>query len=152
VDVGIALVVMAAAVAMAFAVYYRRRDKQARHHSDLELTGSQYVPLDGSSMMVSGAGSSSGSRGSTGPLAVAKMSKDPNQRHPWQLQYSELKVGEMIGAGSFGMVFKGSLKQQVVAIKRMNLSSDPDARATEMNSANQEMTLLWDLRHPNILR
>jgi serine/threonine protein kinase len=70
---------------------------------------------------------------------------DPNH------QYKQIKMGQRIGSGAFGQVFNGHYGDQPCAIKEMSLSDDPEKFQNELRSAREEMQILWELRHPNVL-
>jgi serine/threonine protein kinase len=130
---GITLVVLIAAFGFGLAWRYHKQNKDLRHHSDLQMTDLNSYKLMGESAISAGSSTAS---------------KEP----PWKLKYAELEVGAVIGAGSFGRVFKGTHNHQEVAIKQIVLSIDSEERDAQLSSATQEMYLLWDLKHPNILK
>jgi hypothetical protein len=69
---------------------------------------------------------------------------------PWQINFGKVQLGKRIGSGAASTVFEGLYDdaQQPVAIKRMLLSIDEETRRTEIKSAQVEMQILWELRHP----
>jgi serine/threonine protein kinase len=75
-------------------------------------------------------------------------------KQPWLIDFAQLRLGKAIGSGASGTVFDGTYDettQQPVAIKRISLSADEEARRKELISAQKEMKLLWELRHPHLL-
>ena len=68
-----------------------------------------------------------------------------------QINFSELKLEEVIGIGGFGKVYKGILSGYEVAVKaaRQDLSDDI---SEVLASVKQEAKLFWLLDHPNIVQ
>eukprot|EP00698_Gefionella_okellyi_P023434 TRINITY_DN8010_c0_g1_i1.p1 TRINITY_DN8010_c0_g1~~TRINITY_DN8010_c0_g1_i1.p1 ORF type:complete len:1195 (-),score=251.45 TRINITY_DN8010_c0_g1_i1:279-3863(-) len=62
-------------------------------------------------------------------------------------RWEELQLGECIGRGSFGSVFKATLWSTTVAVKQLHLADGPDQAATFA----QEVQTLRGLRHPHIV-
>ncbi|GAB1609486.1 mitogen-activated protein kinase kinase kinase 11-like isoform X1 [Argonauta hians] len=68
---------------------------------------------------------------------------------PLEIDFSELKLEDVIGVGGFGKVYRGSWKQEEVAVKLAR--QDPDEPVTErMENVHQEAKLFWLLNHKNI--
>uniref|UniRef100_A0A914Z2Y5 Raf homolog serine/threonine-protein kinase n=1 Tax=Panagrolaimus superbus TaxID=310955 RepID=A0A914Z2Y5_9BILA len=65
----------------------------------------------------------------------------------WELGQSEINIGPKIGSGSFGTVFKGYYYGDV-AIKVLNV---PDPTPTLLKAFRNEMALLRNTRHTNVL-
>jgi hypothetical protein len=132
-------------LALLLILYYRRQNQRMRHHSDLDLKDMLSEPLLGESLPKE--------RG-TAVEMVTSMWKDTSStttiQQPWQINFAKLNLGKRIGAGAYGMVFEGVYNEgrQPVAIKRLLLSIHEEARATEIKSAQSEMKILWELRHP----
>ena len=86
-----------------------------------------------------------------------------------QVSYSDLKVGRVLGQGSFAQIFKGKLEEKTIAIKQLLLSKpiishfdDTESinlkleKIREMekstyNSLRNELRVLSKLEHPNLL-
>ncbi|XP_021675730.2 mitogen-activated protein kinase kinase kinase 3 [Hevea brasiliensis] len=71
-----------------------------------------------------------------------------------QNMQSNWKKGKLIGRGTFGLVYAGfnSENGQMCAIKEVRIISD-DQNSTEcLKQLNQEIALLSELSHPNIVR
>uniref|UniRef100_A0A667XKI0 Mitogen-activated protein kinase kinase kinase n=1 Tax=Myripristis murdjan TaxID=586833 RepID=A0A667XKI0_9TELE len=66
------------------------------------------------------------------------------------IDFSELLLEEVIGAGGFGKVYKGVWRGEEVAVKAARQDPDEDISATA-ESVRQEARLFWMLRHPNII-
>ncbi|KAK7499721.1 hypothetical protein BaRGS_00009062 [Batillaria attramentaria] len=64
----------------------------------------------------------------------------------WVIQKHDLHIGESIGKGDFGDVFKGTYKGQAVAIKQLK---DKDRGE---QSFLQEASVMTSLRHDNLVR
>jgi hypothetical protein len=155
-------------------VYYRRRNNKARHYSDLDIGGLLDEPLlaDGERRLRSGStkgaeswwkgGFSKKDRAGSADLTTTDLfstinalaSRDQADRlhkSAWQIPYSKMKMQKRIGTGAFGLVFDGFYGEQPVAIKEMTLSDDPETFKSELQSCREEMNILWELRHPNVL-
>ncbi|GAM19521.1 hypothetical protein SAMD00019534_026960 [Acytostelium subglobosum LB1] len=66
-----------------------------------------------------------------------------------EIDITEIKLGERIGKGNFGEVFKGQWRGAVVAIKKL-----PAHNITEsvMREFHREIDLMKNLRHPNVIQ
>uniref|UniRef100_A0A8C2ZX27 Mitogen-activated protein kinase kinase kinase n=1 Tax=Cyclopterus lumpus TaxID=8103 RepID=A0A8C2ZX27_CYCLU len=69
---------------------------------------------------------------------------------PLEIDFSELLLNEVIGAGGFGKVYKGVWGREEVAVKAARQDPDEDISATA-ECVRQEARLFWMLRHPNII-
>uniref|UniRef100_A0A3Q3WVE4 Mitogen-activated protein kinase kinase kinase n=1 Tax=Mola mola TaxID=94237 RepID=A0A3Q3WVE4_MOLML len=69
---------------------------------------------------------------------------------PLEIDFSELHLEEVIGAGGFGKVYRGVWQRDEVAVKAARQDPDEDISATA-ESVRQEARLFWMLRHPNII-
>ncbi|XP_076846374.1 mitogen-activated protein kinase kinase kinase 10 [Brachyhypopomus gauderio] len=69
---------------------------------------------------------------------------------PLEIDFSELCLEEVIGAGGFGKVYRGVWRGEEVAVKAARQDPDEDISATA-ESVRQEARLFWMLRHPNII-
>ncbi|XP_069043919.1 mitogen-activated protein kinase kinase kinase 10 [Lepisosteus oculatus] len=69
---------------------------------------------------------------------------------PLEVDFSELQLEEVIGAGGFGKVYKGLWRGEEVAVKAARQDPDEDISVTA-ESVRQEARLFWMLRHPNII-
>ncbi|KAG7333840.1 hypothetical protein KOW79_002247 [Hemibagrus wyckioides] len=72
-------------------------------------------------------------------------------RDPLNIPFSELVLEEIIGVGGFGKVYRGTWREQEVAVKAARQDPDEDITATA-ESVKQEAKLFAMLRHPNIIR
>ncbi|KAJ8247999.1 hypothetical protein GJAV_G00237020 [Gymnothorax javanicus] len=70
---------------------------------------------------------------------------------PVQIIFSELVLEEIIGVGGFGKVYRGTWRDQEVAVKAARQDPDEDITATA-NSVKQEAKLFSMLQHPNIIK
>lgn len=68
-----------------------------------------------------------------------------------EIDYSELKLEEVIGVGGFGKVYRGFWKDQEVAIKATRHDPDEDISVT-IDNVRQEANLFWLLDHENIVQ
>uniref|UniRef100_A0A3Q4G8Z4 Mitogen-activated protein kinase kinase kinase n=1 Tax=Neolamprologus brichardi TaxID=32507 RepID=A0A3Q4G8Z4_NEOBR len=69
---------------------------------------------------------------------------------PLEIDFSELLLEEVIGAGGFGKVYKGVWRGEEVAVKAARQDPDEDISVTA-ESVRQEARLFWMLRHANII-
>jgi serine/threonine protein kinase len=70
----------------------------------------------------------------------------------WMINFSELELGERLGAGSYGEVVRGRWRGTEVAVKSYHESmhlADVDSLARK--EFESEVSMLSSLRHPNIL-
>ncbi|XP_062484199.1 mitogen-activated protein kinase kinase kinase 11-like [Pezoporus occidentalis] len=79
-----------------------------------------------------------GSRSPSPPLPCAE---------PARAAFAELRLEELIGAGGFGRVFRGTWRGEVVAVK----AARGDAGAAGAASLRREARLYARLRHPNVV-
>uniref|UniRef100_A0A3Q3K721 Mitogen-activated protein kinase kinase kinase n=1 Tax=Monopterus albus TaxID=43700 RepID=A0A3Q3K721_MONAL len=70
---------------------------------------------------------------------------------PVQIPFNELVLEEIIGVGGFGKVYRGTWKDQEVAVKAARQDPDEDITATA-SSVKQEAKLFSMLQHPNIIK
>ncbi|KAM7385390.1 hypothetical protein PAMP_001476 [Pampus punctatissimus] len=70
---------------------------------------------------------------------------------PVQIPFGELVLEEIIGVGGFGKVYRGTWKDQEVAVKAARQDPDEDITATA-GSVKQEAKLFSMLQHPNIIK
>jgi len=66
----------------------------------------------------------------------------------WELSEDEVEVTERIGAGNFGEVFRGRLWGSDVAVKLMRAT---EVTSKEVESLQDEVDILAQLRHPNVV-
>ncbi|XP_026134840.1 mitogen-activated protein kinase kinase kinase 21-like isoform X2 [Carassius auratus] len=81
--------------------------------------------------------------------AVGTRKSDPSA--PVRIPFSELVLQEIIGVGGFGKVYRGTWKDQEVAVKAARQDPDEDIKATA-DSVKQEAKLFSMLQHPNIIK
>ncbi|KAK5854198.1 hypothetical protein PBY51_015289 [Eleginops maclovinus] len=70
---------------------------------------------------------------------------------PINIPFSELVLEEIIGVGGFGKVYRGTWKDQEVAVKAARQDPDEDIAATA-GGVKQEAKLFSMLQHPNIIK
>lgn len=95
--------------------------------------------------------SQSEQRGSEAALAAAASGrKTPRMDPRFEIQPHEVRFGNQIGSGGFGIVFRGKFRGETVAIKKIHAHAlnNPSSIA-EFRS---EVAVLCTLQHPNILR
>lgn len=69
---------------------------------------------------------------------------------PDELDFRELSLGEIIGVGGFGKVYRGTWRGGLVAVKAARQDPDEDISVTAQN-VRQEARLFAMLTHPNII-
>ncbi|XP_030074473.1 mitogen-activated protein kinase kinase kinase 11 isoform X2 [Microcaecilia unicolor] len=70
--------------------------------------------------------------------------------HLPEVDFDELRLEEVIGAGGFGKVYRGNWRGEPVAVKAARQEPDEDIGATA-EKVKQEARLFAMLRHPNII-
>jgi predicted outer membrane repeat protein len=137
--------------AISTAVYYRKKLRKARHHSDIRLTDMDLgEPLlqDGEDRKNSIADEYRERGGSVVEMvrSLWKVDTETNnsaQAENWQIEYKQLKFNQRIGTGAYGAVFDGVYgdTKLPVAIKRITLSADPDKNKGEIKQAQTEVSM-----------
>uniref|UniRef100_A0A8C4Q5Y7 mitogen-activated protein kinase kinase kinase n=1 Tax=Eptatretus burgeri TaxID=7764 RepID=A0A8C4Q5Y7_EPTBU len=74
----------------------------------------------------------------------------PTLISPAEIHFHDLRLQEIIGAGGFGKVYRGSWNNLEVAVKAARHNADEDIGAT-LDSVRQEAKLFSMLRHTNII-
>ncbi|PRW59026.1 Serine threonine- kinase CTR1 [Chlorella sorokiniana] len=67
----------------------------------------------------------------------------------WEIAFSELQVGDFLGSGSFGAVFKAQWQETAVACKLLGTTGVAVLSSQTVEELHKEATLLLSLRHPN---
>jgi serine/threonine protein kinase len=80
-------------------------------------------------------------------LVVAVVRKG-KKHDDWEIRYDELEVGEHLGTGGFGEVYRATWKGTEVAVKVM--ASDRISKEME-KSFKDEVRVMTSLRHPNVV-
>ncbi len=86
----------------------------------------------------------------TKPEVVDQLSPDGHETIPFEIDFEELELEEVIGVGGFGKVYKGLWRGQEVAVKAARQDPDEPISDTQEN-VRQEAKLFWLLNHPNIV-
>lgn len=79
-----------------------------------------------------------------------ELSSVMNDIQPLEISFSELELEELIGVGGFGKVYRGTWKNEEVAVKAARQDSDEDISVT-IENVRQEAKLFWLLQHENIV-
>ncbi|XP_029468030.1 mitogen-activated protein kinase kinase kinase 11 [Rhinatrema bivittatum] len=82
------------------------------------------------------------------PLPGAGPEGEPGR--PPEVDFGELRLEEVIGAGGFGKVYRGSWRGEPVAVKAARQDPDEEIGATA-ERVRQEARLFAMLQHPNII-
>lgn len=90
-------------------------------------------------------------RGSKAALAAAASGrKTPRMDSRFEIEPHEVRFGNQVGSGGFGVVFKGKFRGETVAIKKIHAHAlNNSSSIAEFRS---EVAVLCTLEHPNILR
>ena len=72
-----------------------------------------------------------------------------DQDRPFEVEFDELDLEEVIGVGGFGKVYRGIWKGEEVAVKAARQDPDEPISVTVEN-VRQEAKLFWLLNHTNI--
>ncbi|XP_070578982.1 mitogen-activated protein kinase kinase kinase 9-like isoform X2 [Ptychodera flava] len=70
---------------------------------------------------------------------------------PYEIDFNELTLSEVIGVGGFGKVYRGIWRDEEVAVKAARQDPDEDISVT-LENVRQEAKLFWLLSHPNIIQ
>ncbi|KAK6183726.1 hypothetical protein SNE40_011151 [Patella caerulea] len=73
-----------------------------------------------------------------------------DSKRPFEIDFQELVLNEVIGVGGFGKVYRGMWRKKTVAIKVARQDSDPEKPGSALENICQEAKLFWLLDHPNI--
>ena len=77
-------------------------------------------------------------------------------RHPWELDASELELRSVIGSGSHGQIYRGLYKGGPVAVKTLFAIGDTESDSPEMDAVYAETAAeaeaLSKLRHLNMMQ
>ncbi|KAG8100150.1 hypothetical protein GUJ93_ZPchr0013g35086 [Zizania palustris] len=73
---------------------------------------------------------------------------------PWAVDRLKPMIGKRFATGSDSRVYRGIYGQQAVAVKMIRApeGGDDDKRRALEEQFNAEVTLLWRLRHPNVVQ
>lgn len=81
---------------------------------------------------------------------VDQVSPTGDISRPFEIDFHELQLQELIGVGGFGNVYQGYWRDEEVAVKRARQDPDDDSSVLVEN-VRQEAKLFWLLHHPNII-
>lgn len=81
-------------------------------------------------------------------VVKALVQAEEGERRNYRIDYSSLTLGEPIGTGGFGVVFKGEYRGADVAIKKLKSQV---MNKTQLEEFAKESAVMIGLRHPNIL-
>ncbi|ONK82046.1 uncharacterized protein A4U43_C01F35570 [Asparagus officinalis] len=90
---------------------------------------------------------------------LAQLLMDPNQPtlslgsyEQWAIDLSKLNMGDVFAQGAFGKLYRGTYNGEEVAIKLLERpENDPEHAQTMEQQFAQEVMLLSNLKHPNIV-
>ncbi len=86
----------------------------------------------------------------TKPEVVDQVSPEGHENRPFEVDYSDLEIREVIGVGGFGKVFRALWHGDEVAVKEARHDPDEPISVT-LENVRQEAKLFWLLNHPNII-
>lgn len=81
---------------------------------------------------------------------VDKFSPTGDSSRPFEIDFGELQLEEVIGIGGFGKVYRGMWQGEEVAVKAARQDADQPIGAMVEN-VRQEAKLFWLLSHANII-
>lgn len=81
---------------------------------------------------------------------VNKVSPTGDVNRPFEIDFAELQLEEVIGVGGFGKVYRGIWRDEEVAVKAARLEPD-QPMSVMVENVRQEAKLFWLLDHPNII-
>eukprot|EP01103_Thecamoeba_quadrilineata_P000868 TRINITY_DN10760_c0_g1_i1.p1 TRINITY_DN10760_c0_g1~~TRINITY_DN10760_c0_g1_i1.p1 ORF type:complete len:726 (-),score=131.55 TRINITY_DN10760_c0_g1_i1:175-2352(-) len=82
------------------------------------------------------------------PIQPLPPSADP--KFEWEIPYDQLNIGQQLGEGHFGVVYKAKWRGISVAVKELkvaNIAKDEDA----IKEFRKEIGIMGKLRHPNVV-
>lgn len=82
--------------------------------------------------------------------AVDKFSPTGDSSRPFEIDFNELQLEEVIGVGGFGKVYRGIWHGEEVAVKAARQDAD-QSMSTMVENVRQEAKLFWLLSHINII-
>lgn len=90
-------------------------------------------------------------RGSAAALAAAASGrKTPRMDRRYEIEPHEVKFGDQVGSGGFGVVFRGKFRGEIVAIKKIH--SQALSNPASIAEFQSEVAVLCTLEHPNVLK
>eukprot|EP01103_Thecamoeba_quadrilineata_P002549 TRINITY_DN12498_c0_g1_i1.p1 TRINITY_DN12498_c0_g1~~TRINITY_DN12498_c0_g1_i1.p1 ORF type:complete len:435 (-),score=73.22 TRINITY_DN12498_c0_g1_i1:72-1376(-) len=69
-------------------------------------------------------------------------------RATWEIDPSSVELGQTLGTGAYGIVYKAKLHGVDVAVKLLNL---PSLNVTEQADFENEVAIMKDIHHPNVI-
>ncbi len=69
----------------------------------------------------------------------------------WEIDTSELDMGQQLGAGGFGQVYQAVWKGTDVAVKVVPVGEDQQQVKTVCQTFKHEVRVMRELRHPNVV-
>ncbi len=76
-------------------------------------------------------------------LQTIEFDDEPTYHH-WTIEENELEIGPHLGSGRFGTVYKGTFRQQTVAIKVLD-------NVTQREVILKEFEIMSSMRSPRII-
>jgi len=68
------------------------------------------------------------------------------------LSAADLQLGDLLGSGGFGSVYRGRLRGEEVAIKRLHLQDGCQISTEQLAEFHKEVATLRSLKHPRLIR
>jgi serine/threonine protein kinase len=82
-------------------------------------------------------------------LVVLLLRRTQRRRHEWDIDWAELELGEELGMGGHGEVFKAKWRGTEVAVKV--LASNVAVTKEMQRCFTEEVLVMTKLRHPNVV-
>ena len=67
------------------------------------------------------------------------------------IKYSDIKIEQKVGEGSFGVVYRGLYRGATIAVKRLRVPLHMEMTQRDLDEFKKEVYIMSRLRHPNIV-
>eukprot|EP01103_Thecamoeba_quadrilineata_P019393 TRINITY_DN7832_c0_g1_i1.p1 TRINITY_DN7832_c0_g1~~TRINITY_DN7832_c0_g1_i1.p1 ORF type:complete len:433 (+),score=67.34 TRINITY_DN7832_c0_g1_i1:37-1335(+) len=80
--------------------------------------------------------------------APVSANNQKKKKNAWDVEPSAVELGQAIGTGAYGIVYRAKLHGAEVAVKLLNL---PNLSPTELTDFENEVSIMKDIHHPNVI-